>query len=389
MASEGNAAVVALVAVAAATAAAAACHGLPGVTTACALLCVWGVWRSGPPQPSRRIETSPPQEQLDAVSRMRRDTVLIDSIPVPLMAMDGKGRLRALNRASRHLFNVDDAIAEGEGGLHRDILAAVPGVQRVVEVGFSSRAFVMSVSDVSSVDGPQRLVTLLDIHAETQKAEAAALKGMVETISHEIMNALSTISSLSDTVYRSLSEGSGADPGVLDASAIVAQRAEGLGRFVEAYRDFARTPEPILGQVSLNAVLDEAALAFRPRIGCRLSLIRSDPDVIFSGDSQQLQQAIAALLTNAAESGEEEAEVEIVLEGGLSPDGRPFIAVVDSGCGIAAGGADIFRPFYTTKLDGHGVGLGIVRQIARAHGGDVSASARADGCAGARFVIDL
>ena len=106
----------------------------------------------------------------------------------------------------------------------------------------------------------------MDIQPEIAAAEASALRDLLSVLSHEIMNSLTPVSSLAETAEDLLrGETSAAAATARDAVATLARRANGLTRFVEAYRTLARVPPPRLALASVGALLNEAAALFKVR----------------------------------------------------------------------------------------------------------------------------
>ena len=164
-------------------------------------------------------------------------------------------------------------------------------------------------------------------------------------------------------------------------------------RFVEAYRELARLPSPSPRRVSLEALLAEATRLFETRwgrLGVRLEAEPPRPDILIRIDPDLTTQALLNLLTNAAEAAlaGEARPPTVRLWARPSGDGAA-ISVEDSGAGVAeAHAADIFRPFFTTKPDGSGIGLALARQAVVSQGGQLLLEPTPPG-AGARFTIAL
>jgi signal transduction histidine kinase len=215
----------------------------------------------------------------------------------------------------------------------------------------------------------------------------------MQVLSHELMNALTPVASLAATARDLLGEADPPQVHALDAVATLARRAEGLTRFVEAYRTLARLPEPALAPVSLCALLDETAQLFEVRWGARgarLDLVKPSPDAVREMDLDLMVHALANILSNGAEAalanGPGPAVVSLTAE---VSQGAIRLMVEDNGPGVpAADRVAIFRPFFTTKAQGSGVGLSFARQVALSHGGSLSLLPSEPG-RGARFVLAL
>jgi len=374
-------------------------NGLPanGLVAALAAFVagLWLVARDDDARPAA-APAEPDSIRLDQERERRTLQAFLDQAPTPLVSLQPGGQLSAVNRAARRLFRTDSVLADPGGDLHRTILEASPEARRTVRLatGGLARTYAISVAEVVGAGGALRLAALTDIEAEIQAAEAAALKELLQVLSHEIMNSLTPLASLAQSAAELLADGERQDVATARESvAVIARRTDGLHRFVEAYRSLARLPPPSPRMVSLAALLDEAARLFETRWGPRGVVLKADPpspDILIRLDPDLTAQALLGLLTNAAEAA---------LSGGSRPPtvrlwARPSgdgaaISVEDNGAGVDEGrAAEIFRPFFTTKPDGSGIGLALARQAMVSQGGQLVLEATPKG-QGARFTIAL
>ena len=324
----------------------------------------------------------------------------LDHAPVPLLTLRAPRTLSALNLAARRFFGTDDLVAAPPEVLLGAALGARPGERRTLSLDTegSPRAYALTVSELVSDGDFVRIVALVDIQAEIQAAEAAVLRELIQVLSHEIMNSLTPVTSLAQTAADILRgpEADGSRALALEAAEGVARRSEGLLRFVAAYRELARLPEPRFVDVEVSALLKQAALLFRSRWsghGVRLELEAPASELSASMDPDLLSQALLNVLTNAAEAALERAldsaaEPVVRLSAVQRPSGRLVITVADNGPGVnLPDPAVIFRPFFTTKAAGTGVGLSLARQVVLAHGGEIMVDRSADG--GAQVVMSF
>jgi signal transduction histidine kinase len=193
-------------------------------------------------------------------------------------------------------------------------------------------------------------------------------------LGHELLNGLAPIASLAESALAIVERHGALDPLLGDIMGTLARRAEGLQRFTEDYRALARLPEPELALVPVNDLLMDLEHMFGGRWGENVGLtVGRAADHRVSVDRNQVTQALWALLSNAAEAalaGEARPAVSLASRSTLV---TVVFEVIDSGAGVTSADRNrIFRPFYTSKSGGSGIGLSLARQIARAHGGDVT-----------------
>ena len=345
-------------------------------------------------------EVAPAEGSLDEQAERLRLRMMLDQTPVPLVLSGPDGALRAVNRAARALFHADDLIVPGPSALVEAMAAELPGNRAVLRLpgpaaGEPERSYALQVGLVGGAAGVSRLGVLTDIQSELQAAEATALRQLLQLLSHELMNSLTPVASLAESAHAILvEEGPGGVARAAEALEIILRRTRGLDGFVRGYRALARLPPPVLRPVPVATLLDDAAVLFRTRwkpLGVELAGPGPVPDVMVRCDAGQVTQALLNLLANAAEAtlgGQTAAPRHVSLSASARGSGVEFL-VADSGPGIPVGHEDdVFRPFFTTKADGDGIGLSLVRQIALAHGGTLQLVAT-DRSSGATFAFSL
>ncbi len=305
---------------------------------------------------------------------------LLDQTPAPLVTCDARQVLQVRNRAARKLFGVDDVILDPPAALVKALRTGGASARVEVAVGAApQRTYALSLSEVLAAEGPLQLAVLLDIEPEVRAAEAAALRELMQVLSHEIMNGLTPVASLAATAEELLAESDASSiMKAREALAVLSRRAEGLARFAESYRSLARLPPPTLAPTSITELIEEAARLFRSRWShAQVSLVAQAPvpDAQLLLDRDQIMHALLNLLSNAAEAAlAAPAPAGVELAG--CREGRDVVlSVGDSGAGVALKDRErVFHPFFTTKPQGSGIGLSLSRQIARAHGGELELS---------------
>ncbi len=246
-----------------------------------------------------------------------------------------------------------------------------------------------------------RLLTLQNIHPELQRKELEAWRDLTRVLRHEIMNSVTPIVSLIETmqdIVRTDLKQERSTPALDDleeALEVVATRSRGLMDFVEAYRSFSAIPPPKFDHVTAKKLLDRAVQL--AAVDLRSDGIRSQVFVVpenlqLDADVSQIEMVLLNLIRNAREAFQsgvgEDIEKRITLRAGADHKGRVFIEVEDNGPGITADlREEIFIPFFTTKNTGTGVGLSISKQIMQLHGGDIRVSTATSG--GTRFVLEF
>lgn len=221
------------------------------------------------------------------------------------------------------------------------------------------------------IDGQRRLVVALkDVSALMQRQEMEAWQQLIRVLTHEIMNSLTPIISISETLTDE-KQGSTAEGKVNEAFAVINRRCHSLLDFVESYRQLTRIKAPERTTFLVSELFNHIAGLF-PQV-------KTHGDGLLRADRAQLEQVLINLIKNAYESGATKVEVS-------ASDSE--IRVKDNGSGMSP---DIlehaFIPFFTTKPTGTGIGLSLCRQIILKHGGTIRVESQ-EGC-GTTFIIKL
>lgn len=224
-----------------------------------------------------------------------------------------------------------------------------------------------------------KLIAFHNVSATMEEVESGAWKGLLNVMTHEIMNSIVPVSSLSDTLRRKihvLKERSSqlSEPDLEDmelALDTIHRRSDGLLRFAETYRSLSQKIVPDMKSYNLYDLLNSIHSLMNPSLqqkGIEFTLKTDDPDVTAYIDRDLIEQVIINFVTNAAYAICEKKKPEIHLFSGCDTEGHPYITVADNGCGISDAVRDkIFIPFFSTKKNGNGIGLSISREIVKLH----------------------
>jgi two-component system, NtrC family, nitrogen regulation sensor histidine kinase NtrY len=303
---------------------------------------------------------------------------LLDTVPAALIVVDVDGALRMVNRAAYRLLGEPAPRLEQVAMLGtpaaRLLAVMTPGAQQIVQLG-DGRQLLASASQFSVPGGAaQRLISLQRLAGDLDAVEHKAWDDMARVLAHEMMNSLTPIASLSESLDALLRAG-GHTEEVAGALEAIRRRSQGLMRFVERYRKVAELPEPLLQRLPLKSVLQGVERLVAPTLeqgDIGYSSTVSPPELTVLGDADLLEQALINLLRNAAEAVRGQPAARIEVSCGLEA-GMCFIDVADNGPGLSAAAREqIFIPFFTTKEGGHGIGLSLARRIALCHGGQLT-----------------
>jgi two-component system nitrogen regulation sensor histidine kinase NtrY len=222
---------------------------------------------------------------------------------------------------------------------------------------------------------------------ELRRSEKAAYGKLIRLMSHEVMNSVASVSSLLTSVRGFGTALAKEDREDFDrALGVAVERMQNLGGFMNGFADVVRLPAPELHECDLEELLSDIATLVEPGLTerrIRLVRERGKPLPRLQVDKNQLEQVLLNLIKNAAEAIDEDGRV--TLRSGR--DGwHGWLEVEDTGPGIAPEAREeLFTPFFTTKADGCGLGLMVVKEVLSGHGFAFSLENTAAG--GARFRI--
>ncbi|HEY1426698.1 MAG TPA: ATP-binding protein [Caulobacteraceae bacterium] len=315
---------------------------------------------------------------------------LIDTVAASVLVVGPGGRVEFANRAASARLGEADRLdqldALGLGAALR--LQAAPAGSRLIVTLASGERALASIGAFASAEGPRRLIALQGLAGELDAVEQEAWRDLTRILAHEMMNSLTPICSLAESL-------SGLDAvddraALAEAMEVIGRRSAGLMHFVERYRRLAELPAPERTRIEAARFvgsLDALTHALATERGVRYESAVEPPDLAFSGDPELIEQAVINLLKNAldAVAGRPDARVRLVVG---AADGGAAIAVVDNGPGLKPAEAEAaFTPFLTTKPGGAGIGLSLARQIALAHGGRLEHRAAPRGGAVFRLLL--
>jgi len=312
---------------------------------------------------------------LEAIALLR---TVMSEIEVAVFSFDGEERLQLVNRAGARLLGrpPEQLLGHkaGELGL-APALAAAP--RQVLDMAIAGRPGRWEVSGGTFRQHglPQRLLVLTDVSRALREEERQAWQRLIRVLGHELNNSLTPIrsvtSSLEDLAART-DRPADWEVDLRRGLALVGGRAAALSRFMEGYARLARLPPPARASVAV-ADLVQRSVRLETRVPVET---RPGRDVDIEADADQVEQALINLVRNAADASLETGGA--VRVSWRASDREVEICVEDDGPGLPST-ANLFVPFFTTKPQGSGIGLALVRQIAEGHGGSVALENRTDG----------
>jgi nitrogen fixation/metabolism regulation signal transduction histidine kinase len=319
----------------------------------------------------------------------------IEHVGIGLISFDEEGRIELYNKAARELFRVESVrnikeLNKSIPGIsdllfsmkqrHSNMIKAVCG-DEIMKLSIRKTIFKIQNKTVN-------LVSVQNIRTELEEEEIEVWKKLISVLTHEIMNSVTPIKSLTSTVIKiyetdrleeTKNESKNSDD-ILLALRAIQKRSRGLLSFVEIYRNLTRIPKPIFQEIRLKSLINEIIILMDSEMQLHKIKLTSEitpQNLNITADEKLISQVIINLIKNSAESINNRKDGKIGVKAFLTPQSEAIIQITDNGSGIDADIMDkVFIPFFTTKEHGSGIGLSLSRQIMKLHGGTISVSSK-------------
>ena len=232
------------------------------------------------------------------------------------------------------------------------------------------KTIALTASKASIAGKEVKVVAFNDISSEMAENEQESWSKLIRVLTHEIMNTVTPIASLSETLTTYISnDGKSYDPEMLAGLESISQSSRGLIKFVESYRNLTRVAAPVKKAFFVKDLIERVIQLTRQQTaesGTVCTVIEKSEDILLYADESQISQILVNLVKNACQAGA--SKIEITAE--IDKSESIIINVSNNGRPISRESQEeIFVPFYTTKQEGTGIGLSLSRQIMRLHNG--------------------
>lgn len=346
----------------------------------------------GDPRRSDRVLAASLNRIRDMLSRTRQETIdkeryyaqILENVRTGIVAYDEQGFVTQTNSAATELFGLPvlthiRQLDRVSNGLADMLLLSAAGDIRTLTLhdGDSTRQLSLQVSQSRIRDRKIRILVVNDIHNELDNKEIDSWISLTRVLTHEIMNSMSPITSLSENLRELVSE---KDSELYKGLDVIHSTGKGIEGFVESYRQFTHIPTPspslfyVLGLVE-RAMRLAQGMSESHRIDFRWSAVPED--MLLHADENLVGRVLNNLLKNAVEAIGEGSGGWVDVRAFLNEREDVIIEVTDSGGPIPPEIEErIFIPFFTTKKEGSGIGLSISRQIMRLSGGTLTLRTR-------------
>ncbi len=313
---------------------------------------------------------------------------IIENVDTGLLCFDQSGKTILQNRALQQLLHKSyfpglESVRFYNESLHQAFEEIQPGENKLVKLAIANSLVQLSIHKtiIKLADDEFHLYSLQNIHHALENQEVESWQKLIRILTHEIMNSVAPVISLSATTEELLSSSetlSAEDHAdVHMAVATIKRRSAGLLNFTETYRQLTKVPEPKFEHVNLCELIKQVLVLFGTDLSNQnISVETHFPprDINLLIDPTLIEQVLINIIKNAAQAIEGQDDPKINIQVQKSGDNSAEIQIGDNGPGISPEILEnIFVPFFTTKQEGSGIGLSLSRQIIHKHQGSLQA----------------
>ena len=315
------------------------------------------------------------KERHEIIEQEKYFGMMLDHVRTGVAVIEKDGRVNYCNQTALTLLGIATfshirQLRQVSESLYNAFLTVTDDAEERASYYNESGKMTISLTASSALIGKTqvRVVAFNDISSEIAENEQESWSKLIRVLTHEIMNTVTPIASLSETLLKF----DGVDDEVRNGLDTISQSSKGLIKFVDSYRNLTRIAPPVkkafyfkeLADRVMNLTNEQALLS-----GVQCTYTEKTDDIILYADEGQITQIMLNLVKNAIQA--DAKTVEITAE--INPSEHIIINVFNDGSPISRESQEeIFVPFYTTKQDGTGIGLSLSRQIMRMHNGTIS-----------------
>ncbi len=305
---------------------------------------------------------------------------LIKILPIGIIILDYDDEIDQINPKARKylgLSEMTESIERIEHPLADGLRDLEDGQTEVISV-HGIEKFRCHLSKVFHKGFYRKFIMIEELTDELLKSEKAAFGKVIRIMAHEVNNSIGAVNSILDTVIE-FGFSNDDDQADLKESLVVAhERNKSLSDFVSSYADLIKLPSPQRTQIDLVALIDRCIgldIYDREKRNIDCHVKSTDKSILISADQVLLEQVFVNILKNAKESIGQNGNIRITLQ-----EASPQIVIADDGPGIDPEVADqLFSPFFSTKHNGQGIGLMLIREILNGHDASYSLLTDEDG----------
>ena len=305
---------------------------------------------------------------------------MMENVQTGILVLDSSGRVLFYNNFAKNLLGMESLSHVRQlRRLDEELYSAFMNVTQAKPLKASwynessQINILLNASNATAKGKDVRIVSFSNIDPQLSENQQESWSKLTRVLTHEIMNTITPIVSLSDTLNKCAQQ-DGLDENYISALETIRTSSKGLLGFVDSYRSLTRVAAPIRKSFMVSELVErvfQLAAPYTEPAGVQTTFVEKTPDVLLWADENQISQILVNLVKNAVQAGATRVEISVSLDY-LE---NTIIEVSNNGIPISRESQEeIFIPFYTTKQEGTGIGLSLSRQIMRLHGGTLTLS---------------
>jgi len=287
-----------------------------------------------------------------------------------------------------------DLVKQKNPELYRKLMLIKQGTGNTIKVfdGSGLKLLSVKVAQLKFGDKSYKVFSMYDIKNELEEKELDTWQKLISVLTHEIMNSIAPITSLSNSIRRIFISGDKVISKkelqqesinkALGGLTVIEETGKGLMNFVDRYRKLTKIPKPAFKPILVDEWLNKVYLLMKDRIEkeqIEFSLVNNNVRKEFHGDEKLLTQVAINIMNNAIDALEGKSQKMIQVTTAYRKNNGLEIKITDNGKGIDTENLEkIFIPFFTTRENGSGIGLSLSRQIMRLHKGTIEVYSKPD-----------
>ena len=301
--------------------------------------------------------------------------LMLDHVKTGIAVIEKEGRVSYCNNTALNLLGVTTfghirQLRAVSGSLYDSFRTITDGSEERASYYNESGKMTLSLTAAEAIIDKEavKIVAFNDISSEIAENEQESWSRLIRVLTHEIMNTITPISSLSETLvtFDDVSEE------VRNGLSTISKSSKDLIKFVDSYRNLTRVAPPVKKAFYFKDLAERAINLTREQAmenGAICTYEEHSEDIILYADEGQITQILINIIKNAIQA---EAH-NITITSHITFSEQTVISISNDGLPISRESQDeIFIPFYTTKQEGTGIGLSLSRQIMRMHNGSLS-----------------
>lgn len=322
----------------------------------------------------KNITTRYKNKTLENINTQNLIDTLLNHIDIGLISFNKSGEVELFNKTARKLLSTSYPLNIRDIEIlnisNKELfLNFKNSIKSIIKLS-NNRSIYIQSSNIIQNEESIRIISIQNIKKALDEKEMDSWNVLIRTLNHEIMNSITPISSLASTALTLVKESDCSD--LKESIEVIFKRSQNLLRFVENYRKFSQIPKPNRKLFEIIDLFKKAKVLMDPlaeKSNGKISYNLDDEELLLSADLTQIEQILINLIKNSIEA----EATYITMTGNISENGEVLVSVSDNGLGFTTESInEAFVPFYTTKIEGSGLGLSFVRQIMHAHEGTVN-----------------